>query len=416
MAHRRIRSLAALFPALALFAGLTAPVGAATNRIPTTLTISASPNPTWVDDLVTITFAVSPIPDGGDVRFGPDLYPVDPVTGKVVLQRAFALAIDPYIIVASYEGTASFEPTPRVEYEMHVHQHVVRSASLDVPHVPIGRGDPFDITVDLDGAPTGGRVLIQDMTNGDPGPTLFSVFVTGAQPMTITMPGLEPGEYNVRAFYEGTAAYSSATSQTLPLTVFDRPTTITLAIAPDPSLLGEPIEVTATVRPVPDDGGKVTLSRDGSQVAWVDMDWSTGVGTAILDPIGPGDHTIAADFLPAGYPVTRWGPSSGSTTQTVSETPIESDPPVGTVLINGGAEFTVDGYVVVSMHATDASRIVQTQMSCDAMSWVDAGTTDGDWGWGNANTDGGCHAHDGPWTIYVRWRDEFGTWGQASDS
>ena len=415
MAHQRIRSLAAVFAAVALVAGLAAPV-AATDRIPTTLTIAASPNPTWVDDLVTITFTVSPIPDGGDVRFGPDLYPVDPVTGTVVLQRTFSLALDPYIIVASYEGTAVFDATPRVEYEMHVHQHLVGSASLDVPAVPVGRGDPFDITVDLDGAPTGGRVLIQDMTNGDPGPTLLSVNVTGAQPMTITMPGLEPGGYNLRAFYEGTAAYSSATSQTVPLTIFDRPTTITLATAPDPSLFGEPIEVTATVHPVPDDGGLVTLYRDGSQIAWVDMDWSTGVGTAILDPMDPGDHTIAADFLPAGSLVTRWAPSSGSTTHTVSDTPVESDPPVGTVLINGGAEFNVDGYVVVSMHASDASRIVQTQMSCDAMSWVNAGTTDGDWGWGNGNSDGGCHMHDGPWTIFVRWRDEWGTWGQASDS
>ena len=41
------------------------------------------------------------------------------------------------------------------------------------------------------------------------------VDVTGPQPMTIAMPGMEPGDYQIRAFYEGVAAYTTATSPTV---------------------------------------------------------------------------------------------------------------------------------------------------------------------------------------------------------
>jgi hypothetical protein len=68
------------------------------------------------------------------------------------------------------------------------------------------------------------------------------------------------------------------------------------------------------------------------------------------------------------------------------------------------------------MHATDASGINVTQMSCDLVHWRDAGTDNGDWGWGWGNGDAGCDPTDGLKTIYVRWRDRWGTWGGASDS
>ena len=89
------------------------------------------------------------------------------------------------------------------------------------------------------------------------------------------------------------------------------------------------------------------------------------------------------------------------------------DPPVGSVSINGGAAFTNDGYVVVSMHATDASAM-SVWMSCDGLNWQFSGVIDGAIGWGLG--DPSCASQPALKTIFVRWVDHYGNSTVASDS
>lgn len=194
------------------------PVAAVPPKIATILTYVSSPDPAWVGETVTITFTVTPIPDGGYVTLGGPGIPVDTTTGTATYVRP-----DPTFapdLTAWFSGTDRYLASPIITVSSELRQHPV-AATLDVPGQPVGRGDPFEVVVDLDEVPDGGRIEIQDMSSGELGPTLQYVDVSGAMPMTISMPGLEPRSYDLRAFYEGTAAYMSAVSPTWPVEVFD---------------------------------------------------------------------------------------------------------------------------------------------------------------------------------------------------
>lgn len=385
---------------------------AAPPKIATTLSWTASPNPAWVDEPITYTFTVTPIPDGGYVtRGGPAQYPVDPVTGTASFTEARTSA-GTAEFQAWYSGTDAYLGSPPILVSAVAQQHPV-VATMTLPDGPVGRGDGFDITVDLDEAPPTGTVLIQDMTNGNPGPTLASAAISGPMPMAVHVPGLSPGTYQIRVNFTGTNAYASDTTDATPLTVFDRPTTTTGSLAKNPTKWGEPTTVNVVVSPVPDEGGVVKITRDGSDQGWATMDWSTGHGTFALAGGDPGPHTVTASYQPASWP-QRYAPSSTSISQTVSSTPIETDAPIATIVINGDAAVATEPYVVLTIHAEDASPPMSSRLSCDQVHWVQAGTTDGDYAW--SLNDGTCPSTDGPKTIYAEIKDWYGNTTIVSDT
>jgi hypothetical protein len=380
--------------------------------IPTTLSIETSPNPAWVGETVTITFTVTPKPDGGTVTDGGlGVWPVDPTTGRAVTSLSYN-SRGTYVTRAWFQGTEKYARSPETSASTLVNQHPV-VAAMTVPDHAIGRGDGFDVLVDLDEAPTSGTVLIQDMMFGNPGPTLGTAIVDGSMPVVVHVPGLEPRDYLIRANFTGTDAYTAAVTTTQPITVFDRPTTTTALIEPDPSLWGGAATLEVSVRPIPDDGGFVRVSRDGSGQGFATMDWSTGTGTFDLPPTEPGAHSVVAEFIPAGWPY-RYAPSSDLVGQSVSSTPIDTDPPVATMVINHDDALTTDAYVVLTMHASDASSITSVRISCDQIHWEFAGTPDGDWGW--SVSDPACSSGEGLKTIFVEFGDEYGNKTVVSDS
>src|SRR6185437_2128067 len=86
----------AIVPLLVLVAAGAFPstVAATPPKTPTTVSVSTSPNPAWVGELVTMTVTVSPTPDGGFVSEGGPGYPVDPTTGQATFSRSYPSAGD----------------------------------------------------------------------------------------------------------------------------------------------------------------------------------------------------------------------------------------------------------------------------------------------------------------------------------
>ena len=382
-------------------------------KVSTTLTIMVDPPTIFVGETATVTYKVTPAPDGGYVWDGQREHPVDPVTGIATSEYAPRFA-GSYTLSAIYIGTDAYLGTTYVDAYVTVMKHDVVVA-IDGPDAPVGRGDPFDIVVDVDPAPDFGRVALQRQ-NPDGGWSPFQWEVVAAGVAAFHFDWLDPGSYTLRGVYEGSDVYAGATTPTIALEVFDRPTTTTIETAPAPSLWGEPVTVNVSVHPVPD-GGAVSIWIDGRQNQWVTMDWTTGTGSATLDYLDPGDHTIRAEFREtAGH--RRWAPSEGSVTQTVSPQPLDTTAPVGTITIDHGNAIAPEGYCVLTLTVDEAHPgPAAAEISGDGMTWVRGTAWVGDFGWSLNDPAVGGFGAEGVHTIYARWTDWYGNVSEvASDS
>lgn len=395
---------------LVLVALLAAALGfptTALGAISTTLSIVADPNPAWSDELVTVTVTVTPNPGGGWVFMNRGDYPVDPATGQATFTKAFDIA-GSREVTATFLGFGSYAPSDPTTIFVEVDDHPVE-LTLQVPE-EVGRGDPFEVTIEADESPTPGHGFIQvrDMTLGGTGFFLGSVATSGESPMTLELPGMLPGAYKLQASYAGGLHFEAATSALVDLTVFDRPTTTTMTATPDPSKWGEEVHLFIQVEPHTAEGNLV-VKVDGSVVATPTL---TPNGVAHLDvvPGAPGAHTITAEFGSQANPSPPepWAPSSDSESHTVSTTPVETTPPTGTVSINDGASTATSIPVGLTMTGSDASGVAWTDISNDGVTWYSHPANLAEYGWNLADPDYGGEATDGTKTVYVRWRDLYG--------
>jgi hypothetical protein len=137
---------------------------------------------------------------------------------------------------------------------------------------------------------------------------------------SFTTSAMSAGKNEVAAFYDSTndaefTDSSIATSQF----VLQSTTTLVLDCEPNPSLVGEQVDCTATV--TAESGatptGTVTFQIDGGGAAVVALDGS-GQASFSTSAIPLGDHTVSADYTPD---TTAFTESGDTTTQSVVQDP-----------------------------------------------------------------------------------------------
>ena len=82
---------------------------------------------------------------------------------------------------------------------------------------------------------------------------------------------------------------------------------------------------------------------------------------------------------------------------------VDTIPPVGSIIINGGAQRTNTEDVVLTLSATDASGVAEMSFSNDNLTWSDPENYSTTKMW--TLTTG-----DGTKTVYVKYKDEIGNW------
>ncbi|MFI5816615.1 Ig-like domain-containing protein, partial [Streptomyces sp. NPDC051643] len=134
---------------------------------------------------------------------------------------------------------------------------------------------------------------------------------------TFTTSTQSVGAHSVRATYNGSSNYNTSTSSTISQTVTKANTSTALSSAPNPSLSGQPVTLTATVTPVAPGGGTptgavsffdgVTLLGTGGL--------SAGVATFTTSTLSVGSHSLTAVYSGSG---SHNASTSPVVTQTVS--------------------------------------------------------------------------------------------------
>ncbi|GAA3368941.1 hypothetical protein GCM10017744_086980 [Streptomyces antimycoticus] len=313
-------------------ADFTASTGTDTQTVgqaDTATTVGTSPDPSVAGEVVTLTARVSAVVPGagsptGSVTFdfGDGTPTVTaPVTGGVAsATHAYPTSVgSPFTVTAAYGGDPDFAPSTATGTHTVLVSAATTSTTVTSSPDPSVTGLPVTFTATVAPTPPGAGVptgtVTFDFGDGSaPATASLSAGVASAVHAYSTAAG---SPYTVTADYSGDVNFSTSAG-TDTHTVTPAATTTTVASAPDPSVVGRPVALTAAVAPVsPGAGvptGTVTFDfGDGSPVASASL--TGGVATINHAYASADGFTVTATY--AGD--TSYISSTGTDTQTVDQ-------------------------------------------------------------------------------------------------
>lgn len=260
---------------------------------------------------VTLTATVGPNNSDGTVQFtdgGTDIgAPVAVAGGVATLSHTFD-APGPHAITAAFTGGALFHDS--VSAVANVEVTAETTTTLAAPATGVV-GEDITFTATVDPATATGQVQFTDGATNLGAP----VDVVNGQ-ATLTRSFTEAGSHGVTAHFVGTGGYANSVSAASELTVTDADFgTTTTVLEPVTATVGTPVNLSATVFPIPN-GGDVEFLVDGVSVGTAPV--GTGDGVAVLPHTfaAAGSATVVAKFVG----VAGFAPStSASFTVTVSD-------------------------------------------------------------------------------------------------
>ncbi|MEU0842691.1 Ig-like domain repeat protein [Streptomyces sp. NPDC005962] len=296
----------------------------------TTTTVSASSEPSVTGEVVTVTVApnapASGVPTGSatiDFGDGTPMVTVQLVAGTATVTHAYTSASgSPYTITAAYSGDTDYDPSEdTIVHTVDPASTVTRVTSSANPSA-VGQTVTMFARVSPvppgAGAPTG--TVTFDF--GDGSATVTAPVSGGRASATHAYTSTAGSPYTVTASYSGDgdfAASSGTTAQGVEASVSTTSTTVTSA--PDPSVVGGAVTISATVVAVP--------PASGTPTGTVSFRFGDGTTTATV-PLTGGAASVTHTYTAAGdgYPITvvyggdsNFAGSAGIDTQTVTLAP-----------------------------------------------------------------------------------------------
>jgi hypothetical protein len=274
------------------------------NPATTTIAISSSANPSNLNEPVTFTATVTPQLGGqvtGTVTFkdGSTTLGSASLTGNVAAFTIGTLAIGTHSITAAYGGNGNFAGSVSLALSQVV-TNPATTTSLTSSVNPSVSGKPVTFTATVSssaGTPTG-QVEFFNGTS-----TLATETLSGGI-AKYTTSALPAGTNVITATYEGDANNNGSTSAPVNQVVLVS-TTTTVAAAPNPSVYGQPVLLTATVTSsagAPPNGETVTFNQGSTMLGTGNLNSGSAtfsvstlaVGTKGLNAVYGGDSKFAA--------------------------------------------------------------------------------------------------------------------------
>jgi hypothetical protein len=292
---------------------------ASTTSASTTTALVSSLNPSPVGQAITFTATVSSSagapPNGEIVTFynGTAVLGTAPLSGGTASLTTSSLPVGTFTITASYAGDANFaaSTSPGLRQVVNSTSKSATSTAISSSLNPSVYGQPITFTATLTsigGIPTNGETVT--FYNG--------LYVLGTAPMTkgiasLTISSLQSGIFTISAAYLGDANFTGSTSPVLQQVVDSKgqsPTTTALTSSLNPSIYGQKVTWTATVK----------TSGSTTPTGKVNFNWSSySLGTATLNSSGVATLTLSGLSADA-YPL--FAEYTGDTNNGPSASPI----------------------------------------------------------------------------------------------
>jgi hypothetical protein len=261
-------------------------------KISSTVALMSSPNPSNLQQAVTLTAYVNPpgtypqasgtvqFLDGGSVIGSGFL-----INGSAQLTVPFTTGgVHP--LTATYSGDATFGASTSSVLNQTVNSGLTVTLSSSVPSSTYGQTFQFTATV----SPAGASGTVQFL---DGSVSLGSAVVTGGLAI-LTAPVLTAGSHTITASYSGDAMFPPATSAPFIQTVAQATPTFVVTSSLNPSTAGQPVTFVVTVTPVSNGGGLgLNISNPASSLQ---ATWSSGRTSITTPDLSPGTHIVTASW------------------------------------------------------------------------------------------------------------------------
>ncbi|WP_435242247.1 Ig-like domain repeat protein [Streptomyces cucumeris] len=295
----------------------------------TALTLVSSPDPSVAGQEVTFTARVSVAAPGAGTPTGTVTFDFGDGSGPVTAAVSAGVATithtyadssgSPYTATANYSGDADFAPATATDTHTVSPGAATTSTTVVSSPDPSVTGQSVVFTATVAPTPPGSGVPTGTVSFdfGDGTAVITAPLIAGVATVAHSYTGATGSPYTVTAQYSGDGDFSSSSGSDAH-TVNAAATTTTVTSAPDPSVTGQPVTLTATVAPVAPGAGVPT--------GVVTFDFGDGSPTEMATVSG-GVARITHTYTTAGGPVTVTGtyngdtsftPSSGTDTQTVA--------------------------------------------------------------------------------------------------
>lgn len=328
-------------------------------KVPTSITLTSSPNPSRCGQSVTFTATVSASggTPTGTISFddGATHLATRAVNGAGVATFSTTwLEVGTHLVRATYEGDQDFNTSTSTDVD-----HVVIKTNTTItisrsPNASTVYGEYVEFTAQLTAVAPGagtpsGFVLFED--NGD---TVGVGFIDGTGKATFTTMSLDVGTHPMTAVYGGDDCFNGSTSSTLNHTVNKADTTVTLSRLTDcgtanPSRFGQKVFFTAVVAATAPGGGipsgTVTF-KDGAAILDTVNINDDGSATMAIQSLSVGGHTITGTYNGS---VNYNGSVSSGMGHTVNkaDTSAAMTDPAGAVVYKFGQIFSLAAKITV---------------------------------------------------------------------
>lgn len=298
-----IHHLTATYPGDYNFADSTSnTVDLTVTGLPTTTTVSATPNPAKAFQPITFTAHVTDpyVPVTGTVTFmaGATTLGTAPVVNGIAAITTSQLGAGTYTVTATFNATTQFgtsSGTTQLQVDGDASTTSLRS-SLN-PSL-YGQTVTFNATVAL----ASSTAVAQGVVTFRDGSLVIgtgTLNATGATSFTTNQ--LAVGSHRITAQYGGSTNANGSTSPVLMQVVNPAPTTVTLTGTPNPASVGQQVTLTAsitgTLGGVPS-SGTVTFADQNGTIGTAPV--NAGSAAFSTSTLTAGTHTITATYIASG--------------------------------------------------------------------------------------------------------------------
>jgi hypothetical protein len=214
------------------------------NKVSTTTSLSASPNPANYGQTVTLTATVSPSAATANVSFfdGATLLGTATLSGGTATFSSSTFSVNSHSLTAVYGSDNTYAGSTSSTTTLTINQ-ASTTTSLTASPNPSSFGQTVTLTATVSPSTATGTVSFFD------GATLLGTATLSSGAATFSSSAFSVSSHSLTATYAGDSNFTSSMSSTTTLVVNKASTTTSLTASPNPASFGQTVTLTATVSP-----------------------------------------------------------------------------------------------------------------------------------------------------------------------